>query len=219
MTKGRRRGRPAPFRWGGSIALAGIALAVAGGYLQFGDRAGAAAPEPAITTTAPPLPRRVLPVKAPVIPSQKPVAHPGKPLRLVIPRLGVSAAVLGIASEEGALTPPSNPRTVGWWSAGAQPGASLGSAVITGHTVHTGGGAFDDLEQLQTGDTITVTTDHGRLGYRVTTVTTYRKQALAKNAAHIFDQTVPGRLVLITCEDWNGTVYLSNAVAIAERTN
>jgi hypothetical protein len=25
-----------------------------------------------------------------------------------------------------------------------------------------------------------------------------------------------GRLVLVTCEDWNGEVYLSNAVVIAE---
>ena len=26
----------------------------------------------------------------------------------------------------------------------------------------------------------------------------------------------PGRLVLITCEDWNGTTYLSNAVVFAD---
>ncbi|TDD44811.1 class F sortase [Kribbella antibiotica] len=134
-----------------------------------------------------------------------------------IPRLQVSAVVLGISTEQGALTPPSNPRKVGWWSGGAQPGARLGSAVITGHTVHTGGGAFDDLEQLQPGDTIGVRTSNGQLSYRVTAVTTYRKQALAKNAPRIFDQTVPGRLVLITCEDWNGKTYLSNAVVIAQR--
>jgi hypothetical protein len=39
---------------------------------------------------------------------------------------------------------------------------------------------------------------------------------LAKQAAQIFDQSVPGRLVLVTCEDWNGTTYLSNAVVIAK---
>jgi LPXTG-site transpeptidase (sortase) family protein len=84
--------------------------------------------------------------------------------------------------------------------------------------VHTGGGAFDNLEQLKPGDVVSVSTSRGDLSYRVTAVTTYRKQALAKNAARIFDQTVPGRLVLITCEDWNGKVYLSNAVVIAQRT-
>lgn len=140
-------------------------------------------------------------------------------MRLSIPRLQVSAAVLGISTEQGALTPPSNPRKVGWWTGGALPGARLGSAVITGHTVHAGGGAFDNLEKLQPGDAVGVTTARGQLGYRVTSVTTYRKQTLAKNAARIFDQTVPGRLVLITCEDWNGKVYLSNAVVIAQRTS
>ncbi|MFI5707640.1 hypothetical protein [Kribbella sp. NPDC051620] len=55
------------------------------------------------------------------------------------------------------------------------------------------------------------------IGHRVTTVTTYRRQTLAKYATRIFDQAAPGRLVLITCEDWNGKVYLSNAVAIAQR--
>jgi len=131
--------------------------------------------------------------------------------------LQVSAPVVGIAAEQGSLTPPSNPQKLGWWSDGAQPGARLGSAVITGHTVHTGGGAFDNLNQLQPGDAVGVTTSRGQLSYRVTSVTTYRKQTLAKNAARVFDQTVPGRLVLITCEDWNGKVYLSNTVVIAQR--
>ncbi|MFF1823417.1 class F sortase [Kribbella sp. NPDC058245] len=226
MRKARRRGRPAPLRWGGSIALAGVALAVVGGYLQFGDRAGAAAPAttaPDITaTTTPPVPHHAPPATTRTVrptPTRQPVARPGKPVRLTIPRLQVSAAVLGIATEQGALIPPSNPRKLGWWSGGAQPGARLGSAVITGHTVHTGGGAFDNLEQLQPGDTVSVTTSRGDLSYRVTTVTTYRKQALAKSAARVFDQTVQGRLVLITCEDWNGKVYLSNAVVIAQRTS
>jgi LPXTG-site transpeptidase (sortase) family protein len=126
--------------------------------------------------------------------------------------------VLSISASKGSLIPPSNPRTVGWWSAGAQPGAKRGSAVITGHTVHNGGGAFDDLEQLQKGDQILVATTRGQLRYRVTAVTTYRKQALATHAQEVFDQSVPGRLVLITCADWNGKVYLSNAVVIAKPT-
>jgi hypothetical protein len=46
-------------------------------------------------------------------------------------------------------------------------------------------------------------------------VTTYRKASLAKRAAQLFDQGVRGRLVLVTCEDWNGAVYLSNVVVVA----
>jgi LPXTG-site transpeptidase (sortase) family protein len=132
-----------------------------------------------------------------------------------VPRLGISARVLGIRARGGTLIPPSNPRLVGWWSDGARPGAAKGSAIITGHTVHDGGGAFDDLDELSAGDAVSVTTGRGTLSYVVTSVTTYRKKALAKQAAQLFDQSVPGRLVLVTCEDWDGTAYLSNAVVIA----
>jgi LPXTG-site transpeptidase (sortase) family protein len=128
----------------------------------------------------------------------------------------VSARVLGIRASGGQLIPPSNPRLVGWWSDGARPGAAKGSAIITGHTVHTGGGAFDNLDRLRAGDSVKVTTAKGTISYAVVAVTTYRKRALAKQAAQIFDQSVPGRLVLVTCEDWNGTTYLSNAVVIAK---
>jgi LPXTG-site transpeptidase (sortase) family protein len=132
-----------------------------------------------------------------------------------VPSLGISARVLGIRARGGSLIPPSNPRLVGWWSDGALPGAAKGSAIITGHTVHDGGGAFDDLEQLSAGAAVTVTTGRGTLNYVVSSVTTYRKKALAKQAAQLFNQSVPGRLVLVTCEDWDGTAYLSNVVVVA----
>lgn len=132
-----------------------------------------------------------------------------------MPSLGVSARVLGIRARGGSLIPPSNPRLVGWWSDGAQPGATKGSAIITGHTVHDGGGAFDDLDELTAGDAVTVTTGRGAINYVVSSVTIYRKKTLAKQAAQLFNQGVPGRLVLVTCEDWDGTAYLSNAVVIA----
>ncbi len=105
---------------------------------------------------------------------------------------------------------------MGWWSGGARPGATIGSAVVTAHTVHTGGGAFDDLDKLRPGAIVTVITGTGRITYVATSVTNYAKRSLAKHAAELFDQTTHGRLVLVTCEDWNGKVYLSNVVVIAE---
>jgi LPXTG-site transpeptidase (sortase) family protein len=123
--------------------------------------------------------------------------------------------VLAIRAPGGSLIPPSNPLLVGWWADGARPGAAKGSAVITGHTVHTGGGAFDDLDLLAAGDAVTVTTRRGTIDYVVSSVTIYRKKALATQAQRVFAQGVPGRLVLVTCEDWDGTAYLSNAVVIA----
>ncbi len=151
-------------------------------------------------------------------PKTTPAKRPksGTPVRVSVPSLGISARVLGIRARGGALIPPSNPRLVGWWSEGARPGATRGSAIITGHTVHNGGGAFDDLEQLRAGDTVTVTTGKGAIKYSVVGVAVYRKGALAKQAARLFDQGVSGRLVLVTCEDWDGSKYLSNAVVIAK---
>jgi len=147
----------------------------------------------------------------------KAAAATGRPTRLVVPRLGVDAPIVGIDVVDGVLLPPSDPRTLGWWSAGAQPGALRGGALITGHTVHSGGGAFDNLETLGKGDRVVVRTARGTIRYAVSGVTIYRKASLARDAARVFSQTVPGRLVLITCEDWNGTGYDSNAIVFAER--
>lgn len=240
------RGQPAPRRWGWLAAVVGLVVAAVGGWLEYSDRpvaanlpseSAASSRAPATATdrnlsrppsaTEKPAPKSQRPAKKPADqpatkPTKKPAASttspaPGRPERILVPELGVSAPVVAIQARNGSLTPPSNPRVVGWWSEGAQPGARRGSAVITGHTVHNGGGAFDDLDRLTPGDQIIVTTHRGQLRYVVDEVRTYRKAALAKHAAEIFDQSVPGRLVLITCEDWNGSVYLSNAVVVAHR--
>jgi hypothetical protein len=50
----------------------------------------------------------------------------------------------------------------------------------------------------------------------VSGVTVYRKTTLARDAERVFGQSGPGRLVLITCEDWNGSTYLSNVVVLAD---
>jgi LPXTG-site transpeptidase (sortase) family protein len=153
------------------------------------------------------------------IEAAEPEPHPaaGRPDRLVVPKLGIDAPVIGIGVVDGTLLPPSDPQTLGWWSAGAAPGALRGGALITGHTVHSGGGAFDNLETLQAGDRVRVRTAEGVIPYVVRGVTVYRKATLARDAERVFSQTVPGRLVLITCEDWNGTGYDSNAIVFAER--
>jgi LPXTG-site transpeptidase (sortase) family protein len=233
--KRRRPGRARSSWWTIGALAAGAALLLTGGYLQFRTsdaeegRPQTTAAGPSSTSTATPTtsavpaqpaqpsskattaPRTTRP---PEILSTAPV-RPGNPVKVTVPGLGISAKVLGIHARGGTLIPPSNPRLVGWWSDGAQPGAAKGSAIITGHTVHDGGGAFDDLDELAAGDAVTVTTGRGAVNYVVTSVTTYRKKALAKQAAQLFDQSVPGRLVLVTCEDWDGTAYLSNAVVVA----
>jgi LPXTG-site transpeptidase (sortase) family protein len=235
----RRPGRARSSWWTIGALAAGAALLLTGGYLQFRTsdadevrrQTTAAGPSPtsssasAPTTSAVPAPpaKPGQSSKATTTPSTTfpPEAlstaptRPGNPVKVTVPSLGISAKVLGIHARGGTLIPPSNPRVVGWWSDGARPGAAKGSAIITGHTVHDGGGAFDDLDELAAGDAVTVTTGRGTISYVVTSVTTYRKKTLAKQAAQLFDQSVPGRLVLVTCEDWDGTAYLSNAVVVA----
>jgi LPXTG-site transpeptidase (sortase) family protein len=207
------------------VSASGLALVVGGGVSVARANLDTATPSP------PPIPRQV--AAAPYLmepatnleavePAEKSRSIPerprvqGRPHRIVVPRLRIDAPVVGIDAPDGVLLPPNDPTVLGWWRSGARPGAAHGSALITGHTVSSGGGAFDDLETLRRGDRVTVRTTGGPVRYRVTGVTIYRKATLAQHAARVFSQSVPGRLVLITCEDWNGSTYLSNAVVTAE---
>ncbi len=138
------------------------------------------------------------------------------PQRLVLPSIGVGAAVSPIGTDGSLiLTPPSDYTTVGWWAAGARPGDGYGTTIITGHTVHTGGGALDNLAAVHVGDRVTLQRSRQNLRYTITSVRTYRKGLLASKAGRVFDQTGPERLAIVTCADYNGQIYLSNTVVIA----
>ncbi len=141
--------------------------------------------------------------------------EPGAPRQVVVPSLDIRVPVVPIGVTNDTLIPPSDPQQLGWWADGAKPGAKQGSALVTGHTVSTGGGALDDLEELNPGDRVSVHTDRGRVVYAVDKVRIYSKGAVAEHAERLFSQEAPGRLVLITCEDWNGEIYLSNVVVTA----
>jgi len=136
---------------------------------------------------------------------------------LHIPRIGVNAEVVPIHSnQERILEPPSDPSVAGSWSDGAAPGEAHGSAVLVGHTVRNkGGGVFDDMGDLTRGDAIAVEASDSTLAYRVQSIEVLSKDEVAHNAEKIFAQTGAGRLVLITCDDWDGTAWRSNIVTIA----
>jgi LPXTG-site transpeptidase (sortase) family protein len=139
----------------------------------------------------------------------------GPPREVRVARLHVDSEVVPISGQSGSLLPPSDPQVLGWWQEGKPVGAQYGTAVITGHTVHTGGGALDNLDKLVVGDTVRVRTDHGWIGYVVQRARIYPTSELAQDAAKIFRLGGTGRLVLITCDNWNGTFYESNAVVFA----
>ncbi|MEU4396523.1 class F sortase [Kribbella sp. NPDC023855] len=195
------------------ITAVGFVLALSAAWLTFAHPAGDEA-APRSTTNAPTASPLLLSTAPTLVRSGN--AGQGSPKRILLPQIAVSAQVIPIAADSGILTPPSNPRAVGWWSAGAQPGARIGSAVMTAHTVHTGGGAFDNLHKLRPGALVTVITSTSRITYAVTSTTNYPKQSLAQHAPELFDQTTNGRLVLVTCDNWNGKHYLSNTVTLAD---
>jgi LPXTG-site transpeptidase (sortase) family protein len=138
------------------------------------------------------------------------------PYSLRIPRIGVEAPVVAIQSnEDRVLLPPRDPGLAGWWSDGAAPGAPEGSAVVVGHTVRAGGGVFDDMGELRGGDTIEVEGAADALTYQVESVEVISKDDFARDAGTILAQDGPGRLVVITCDDWDGTAWRSNIVTVA----
>lgn len=142
--------------------------------------------------------------------------HAGKPNRISIPALEVAVPVVPIGLTDGRLVPPADPQTLGWWRDGAIPGAARGSAILTGHSVATGGGALDDLEDLRAGDPVTITTTRGEIEYRTTEVVYYSRAEVSSLADILFSQTVPGRLVLSTCSNFDGVSYRGNTLAFAE---
>lgn len=137
---------------------------------------------------------------------------------IVVKSLKINAPIVSIAmSSDRVLTPPSNPRDVGWWDASAKPGAASGQTIIAGHTVHTGGGQFDHLGSMKKGARINVVhkkrTDH----YIATKVFTLSKAQVSEQAQKLFSQArAKNRLVLITCGNWTGREYLTNVFVYAK---
>jgi LPXTG-site transpeptidase (sortase) family protein len=148
----------------------------------------------------------------------QPLAGPAAPVRLVVPSLKIRAPILPIeVNDQQILDPPRNPHDVGWWKRSARPGVAKGQTVLTGHTVHTGGGVMDNLGDLRKGQVIKVVTPHGTMEYTTTKVITWSKTELAERAVDIFaQQRSDTRLVLITCADWTGSTYMSNTVVFAK---
>lgn len=125
---------------------------------------------------------------------------------------GIKASVVPVALDGNALTPPGDPKVLGWW--GRRAGADQGTTLLIGHTVHAGGGALDDLEDIAVGTRTIVS----GVEYVVKSNRVISKVELAKRASSLFSQSGPNRLVVVTCEDYDVTTghYASNVVLVAE---
>jgi hypothetical protein len=206
----RRHGAPAAVV--AVVVIASVLLLAAAAVIWVG-RSSPDQPAAVVTRAPSPVAVPVTTQRQQATPTDLPGA--GVPRRVVVTSLGVDAPVLPIVAEGQSLDPPSDPQSLGWWSQGARPGAARGTALVTGHTVHDGGGALDDLETLRRGAEIHVLTAHGRVRYVVDSVVVLDKDAIARRAPQLFSQEVAGRLVLVTCEGWDGTGYRSNVVVTA----
>lgn len=188
-----------------SALLGLVAVGLIGFALLGGGQATTASTQTTVRTPAPlPEPRLVRAAEG----------RPGTPTEVRIPRLGVTAPVLPVATRGDVLVPPSDPTELGWWAEGARPG-DPGRALVAGHTVNAGGGALDDLERLERGDRVTVGGRGDSTRWVVESVEVLGKGDVARRAEQLFTQEGPARLVLLTCEDWDGTAYRSNVVVLA----
>lgn len=137
---------------------------------------------------------------------------------LIVPTIGLNASLVDIEmAGDGVLTPPEDYTEVGYWDASALPGARSGQTVVTGHTVHTGGGVMNRLADVVTGDPLQIRYDGELVDYRVRKVVTLTKAEVAAQAEDLFGQDRrKGRLVLVTCTDWDGADYQSNVIVFAD---
>ena len=142
----------------------------------------------------------------------------GAPDRIVVPSVGIDAPVVPIeTSTDGVLTPPADVDTAGWWQRSAEPGARRGQVLVTGHTVHDGDGSMDAMGGVKAGDRVRLRSGRQIAIYRATAVAEYSRAEVAEQARKLFGQNRGhGRLVLVTCTDWNGTDYESNIIVFAD---
>jgi hypothetical protein len=163
------------------------------------------------------VPTRFEPV--PTINSIIPSAGRGvQPELLVVSLIDLRAEVIPIAVDtRGVLTPPADTAKVGWWNRSAGAGAERGQILLTGHTVHTGGGVMNRMGEVVPGTKIELISHGKHYKYRAVKNEVLSKQKLAAQARDLFGQSRhAGRLVLVTCTDFDGTEYLSNIVVFAE---
>ena len=140
----------------------------------------------------------------------------GKVRGVSIPSLNVHADVVPLAMDGGTLTPPADASLMGWWKGGAKPGSDTGSVLIVGHTLHNGGGVLDRLGEVTEGEDIVVRTKNDEFTYTVRSVRDLSKEQVAKRSERLFDDDGEARLVVVTCDDWDGTSFQGNTVVVAK---
>jgi hypothetical protein len=116
-----------------------------------------------------------------------------------IPAIGVDSRLVPLGVDRsGALVPPDDTATAGWFSGGTAPGA-VGPAVLAGHVdSYRGPGVFFRLRRLAPGDVVLVDrADGSTVSFTVTAVDSYPKDAFPTD--RVYAPTPSPELRLITC--------------------
>ena len=155
--------------------------------------------------------------------SETPIAvREREPVFLRIPALGIESPVERTSMDStGAIRVPEDVTTTGWFTGSRRLEASRGPLILVGHrdSAAQGSGALFGIEELQPGALVTVTgSDGGQRDYLVSSVEFIDKGDLPAEAARIFGDQGPHRLVLITCGgdfDEQARSYRSNVIVTA----
>ncbi len=137
---------------------------------------------------------------------------PITPAVLKIPAIGVNANIEQVGRKaDGSMGTPSNFTDVAWYALGGEPGGH-GNVVIDGHVDNalTKSGVFENLQQLQKGDYVTLEDTSGHaVVYQVSDVSAYPASSTPPDS--LFISTGPSELILITCQgDWVASAHSFN---------
>lgn len=202
------------------LVLGGVSLAAAGAASDLSPQSaatrGGVAPPPLVS--APP---RVQVTTTPTSSlSVVPHVPASPPLLVEAPSIGLRAEVApytdeDVASAGGAVRPP-DLWTVSWWTGGGTPGTDADNTVyLYGHTWREPA-VFNGVKDLVPGDSVVVTTQTGRVTYRVERSFLVDKPELPDNPA--VTEVVAGRLLLLGCyrETGDERSTTQNVVVVAQ---
>ncbi|MFF8955824.1 class F sortase [Streptomyces sp. NPDC014894] len=142
------------------------------------------------------------PLGVPLPPAHRPL-KPARPHRVEIPSIGVAASVVPRGLDAaGAIDPPpyAEPRTVGWYGGGTQPGAP-GASLLVGHVdTETKPAVFYGLSAARPGEKVRVTRADGSVAeFTIDDVQVFGRERFDARKAYGPRRDGRAELRLITC--------------------
>lgn len=198
------------------IAAVVLAVTLPGGHSEAPEAGRAPHAAPAVESSAPPAVESAPPARQ----AEGEHLPRARPLRLLIPKIAVSAPFTDLAiGSTGQLEPPPAHDTnlVGWYAKGVSPGET-GTSIIAGHVdTATSPAVFARLSELEKGDSFQVLRADGRsAAFVIDSVETFDKNTFPSR--RVYGDTTRAQVRLITCAgdyDRQARDYTANLVVFA----